>query len=292
MKARGWLITGIGLGALIVLIFLSLYTVGADEFAVVTVFGKPMAVHKEAGLYVKWPFPISLLNRFDRRLQIHHTELVEYLTKDKKNIIFKTFVCWRISDPLMFFQAIHDVESASQKLDDIVCSLVASSLGDHQFNQIISVEPEQVQLNNIAQNITQLAQSRASDYGLEVVYVGFSRLALPEDNARSVYRRMIAERSSIANEYRAKGRQKAMEIRAEADKQKSNILAEAYKQSEIIKGEGDALAAEIYGSAYAKAPEFFRFMRTLEADKKILGSKTTVILSADSELFSVLKPKE
>ena len=111
----------------------------------------------------------------------------------------------------------------------------------------------------------------------KITYVGFSRLALPEDNARSVYRRMIAERSSIANEYRALGRQKASEIRAQADHEKSDILADAYKTSEITRGEGDALAADIYGKTYSKSPEFFKFLRALEADRKILNKKATVI---------------
>ncbi len=292
MRKKVWIYIGAFVIAFVTFVELCCYIVRADQFAVITSFGKPGAIHTEPGLFIKLPTPISIVNRLDKRVQLYKTELIEYLTGDKKNIILQTFICWRIDDPLLFFQAISNMDTARQKLDDIVCSLVASTLGDHQMNQIISTDPDKVIVSSMLDQITTDCDSRSRGYGIKILKVGFSRLALPEDNARSVYRRMIAERSSIAKEYRAKGRQKGTEIQSEADKEKSDILSNAYKQAEIIKGEGDAQAAEIYNRAYSKAPDFFKFIRTLEADKKILNDKTTVILSSDSELFGVLKPKE
>jgi modulator of FtsH protease HflC len=286
-----WILISSVIAAGVLFVLLCCYTVSADQYAVVTSFGKPGAIRLEPGLYVKLPTPFSVVTRFDRRLQLYRTALIEYLTGDKKNLILQTFICWHIDNPLLFFQATRNIATAEVKLDDIVCSFVASTLGDHQMNQIISVTPDQVILDEIVDQILKDTNQRSREYGISVEMVDFSRLALPEDNARSVYRRMIAERSSIANEYRAKGRQKAAEIRSQADKEKSDIMADAYKQSEIIRGEGDALAAQIYGQAYSKAPEFFKFIRTLEADKKILDDKSTIILSSDSDFVSVLKPE-
>ncbi len=274
-----------------VLIATSGFTIYAGEFAVVTSFGKPGAIIKSPGLYFKLPTPISVVNRFDSRIRLYQSALLEYLTGDKKNLILQTFVCWKIKDPLQFFQTTNNRTNAEQKLDDIVCSMVGSTLGDHEMSQIISTVSEQVILDEIAYRITRESAKRADDYGIEIVYVGFSRLALPEDNARSVYRRMIAERSAIANEYRALGRQKASELRAKADREKSDILAEAYKIAEITRGEGDALAANIYGETYSRAPEFFKFLRSLEADRKILNEKSTIILSTDSDLIKSLNPE-
>ncbi|MBN1355833.1 protease modulator HflC [bacterium] len=274
---------------LVILASISLYTVKADQYAVITSFGRPGAIRLDPGLYFKWPTPFSIVNRFDRRLQLYQTALIEYLTGDKKNLIIQTYVCWRIQDPLLFFQTTRDIPTANQKLDDILCSYVASTLGDNQMNQIISAEPGQVVLEDIVKKIQTDTDQRAQSFGIRVEMVDISRLALPEDNARSVYRRMIAERSAIANEYRAIGQQKAAEIRAQADREKSEILSAAYKEAEIIRGEGDAMAARIYGSSYSKAPEFFKFVRTLEADKKILDDKSMVILSSESDLLQVLK---
>jgi len=109
---------------------------------------------------------------------------------------------------------------------------------------------------------------------------------------KSVYRRMIAERSSIANEYRALGKEEADKIKAEADREKSAILAEAYKKSEIIRGEGEAQSAKIYAEAYKKSPEFFKLLRTLESYKKIMDSNTTLVLSSESGLLRYLNNQD
>jgi membrane protease subunit HflC len=99
---------------------------------------------------------------------------------------------------------------------------------------------------------------------------------------------MEAERSAIANEYRALGREEADKIKSQADREKSDIIANAYKQAQIIKGEGDARSAEIYAEAHSQAPEFFKMTRTLEAYKKMLRQQAVVVMSADSDLLKYL----
>ena len=78
-------------------------------------------------------------------------------------------------------------------------------------------------------------------------------------------------------------------IQAQADKEREVILATAYEQAEKLRGQGDAEATRIYGEAYSPDPRFYRFLRTLESYKKVLDEKTTIILSADSELLRLLE---
>lgn len=268
------------------------FRVDARQCAVLTMFGKPTRVCLEPGLYFKLPPPIHQVNKFDRRLQFYETNLIEYLTGDKKNIIVQAFVCWRIKDPLQYLKAMRGLGDAKQKIDDIVCALIGSTLGDYQMSNLFFPDPEMVKLAEIEQRITRgVEEKMGSDYGLEIKTVAFSRLALPEDNARSVYERMKAERKTIANEYRALGREEASKLIAEVDRQKSDILAEAYKQAQILRGKGEAEAAAIYAKAYGKSPEFFKLVRTLEAYEKIFGRKTTLVLSSDSDLLQYLNKK-
>ena len=56
----------------------------------------------------------------------------------------------------------------------------------------------------------------------------------------------------------------------------------------MIKGDADAKATAIYADAYSKAPDFYRFLRTLEAYRKFIDAKTTLVLSGDSDLLSLL----
>lgn len=83
---------------------------------------------------------------------------------------------------------------------------------------------------------------------------------------------MRSERARMANKYRSEGEEEATKIRAETDKLKTLILSEAYRNASIIRGEGDAEAARIYARIYKVDPEFYQFIRTLEAYKKILPS--------------------
>ncbi|OGL47151.1 MAG: HflC protein [Candidatus Schekmanbacteria bacterium RBG_13_48_7] len=279
----------------IVMLITCLYQIHEAEYALVTQFGRPIIkkLTFDPGLHYKLPWPFQVVQRFDKRIQIYQTPLIEYLTGDKKNIVLQAFVCWKIVDPLEFFRAIRSIDSATQKLDDIICSSIGASLGDYKMSNLVSTNAEEITVSKMEEIICTRATNKIKQsYGISIVKIGISRIALPEDNAKSVYRRMIAERSSIANEYRALGKEEADKIKSQADREKSDLLAEAYKQAQIIKGEGEAESARIYASAYEEAPEFFKLLRILEAYKKILDSKTTLVLSSDSELLHYLNGKE
>ena len=57
------------------------------------------------------------------------------------------------------------------------------------------------------------------------------------------------------------------------------MRAEAQRESTTLRGEGDAQAAQIYAQAYSQDPEFYAFMRSLEAYEEALDKDTTIILS-------------
>jgi membrane protease subunit HflC len=100
---------------------------------------------------------------------------------------------------------------------------------------------------------------------------------------------MRAERQRIARQYRSEGKEEALKIRSETDKQKTILLAEAYEKEQRLRGEGDAEAVRIYAEAFQRDPDFYDFLRTLEAYKKSLKDKTTVILPPDAKFLRFLK---
>jgi membrane protease subunit HflC len=101
---------------------------------------------------------------------------------------------------------------------------------------------------------------------------------------------MRAERQRIAKKYRSEGEEEAVKIRAQTDKEKVILLAESYEKAEKLKGQGDAEAIKIYAEAFERDPEFFAFVKTLQAYEKSLGSNTTIVLPSDSEFFRYLSP--
>ena len=278
-----------GLVVLVIVIAMFTFTVNETDYAVVTQFGRAVRTFEQPGLKLKWPVPVQRVHRFDKRLQLFEGRLIEFLTKDKKNIIIKSYVCWQIGNPMEFFQSVGSGAVAEQKLEDILISKGGAAIGDFEFEDLISVD-DTVRIAELESRIEDnIREQTLRDYGIEIVEVGISRLALPEANAYSVYNRMKAEREAIANKYRAEGKEQAAIIRAAADREKSDIISEAYGESQVVMGEGEAEAARIYSSAFSRDPDFYQFWRTMETYRKILDEKTTLILSEDSELFKYLR---
>jgi membrane protease subunit HflC len=270
------------------LVWSAFVVVAETELVILTRFGKPTRVVREAGLHPKWPFENAL--RFDRRVSIYDPRPSEFLTRDKKNLVVDSAVCWRIEDPLLFLETVGDQVGAELRLHDIVWASLAAAIGQVALDDLVAVDPEQVQVAAVIDGVREKAAAAAAErLGIEVVDVQLKRINFPEQNKQSVFARMRAERDRIAKEYRAQGREMAIGIQAEADKQRELILAEAYQQAETTRGQGDAEAARIYGDAYSRDPRFYRFLRTLESYRKVLDEKTTIILSADSELLRLLE---
>ena len=102
---------------------------------------------------------------------------------------------------------------------------------------------------------------------------------------------MDAERKRQANKFRSEGEEEAQKIRATTDKEKTIILADAYKEAERVRGEGDAKALDVYARSYSADTKFYEFVRTLDAYKKIVDDKTTLVLPSNSRLFKLLMGK-
>jgi membrane protease subunit HflC len=264
------------------------FTVDVTQTAVVTQFGNPVSTVLEPGLKLKAPL-IHQVRKFDARLQVFEPPQGEYLTKDKKNVVVTSFAVWRIADPLHYFRALPTDAAARSQLTDVISSELGASLGGVPFDQLVSVQSDSRRLKEMIGNVQDTVSRIAREkYGIEVVDFDVKRLAFPEQNRRSVFDRMRAERERIARRFRSEGEEEARKIRAQADREEATILSEAYKESEVLKGEGEAQATRIYGDAIAKDPEFYEFTRTLEAYRKFLDDKTTLILPSDSELMELL----
>lgn len=267
----------------LIVFFTTVFIVDEREQVVILQLGKPVRTITEPGLYFKLPIPFQNAVTFDDRLLEYDVAPEEVLSKDKKTLIVDNYVRWRISDPLLFLKTVQAIPNAVTRLDDIVYSELRQELGKHNMSEIIFETREE-----IMEIVTKASDKSTDQYGIEVVDVRIKRVDLPRENEESIYARMDAERQRQANKFRSEGEEEAQKIRALTEKDKTIILATAYKESQEIRGEGEAKALEIYAKAFNKDPDFYEFTRTLEAYKKIIDKKTTLILPADSKLFKTL----
>ena len=272
----------------VLLAWSAVFTVRETEFALVTLWGKPIRTVTEAGLTFKVPI-LQQVRFFDRRLRVYNPPRSEFLTKDKKNLSLDTYALWQIADPQAFVQSVGNERAAEMRLHDLVWAGLAATIAGLDLEEIVSISPDRVKTDEVMDRLADRSGTAALEqYGIRVADVRLKRLNLPEQNKQSVYARMRAERERIARQYRAEGEEAALRIRAEADREREEILAKAYREAETTKGEGDAEAARVYGQAYSRNQALYKLTRTLETYRKALDEDTTVILSADSELLRLL----
>jgi modulator of FtsH protease HflC len=258
------------------------YIVDEKNQVIVTQVGQYLHSAREPGVYAKVPF-YQTATHFDKRILVSDPSPGEYLTLDQKRLVADPVTRWRIVDPLAFFTSVREEAGARARLDDIVFSEMRAELANFEFDKIISSERE-----SIMQRVSQRAAERARGFGIEVVDVRLKRADLPEQVQASVFARMQAERSRIAARYRSEGAESAARIRADADRDRTVILARAYEESQKLRGAGEAEATTIYAQNFSEDPEFYAFVRSLEAYERLLGSDTTLVLSSESDLFRYL----
>ena len=263
--------------------FSSIFIVDETNQVVILQLGKPVKTVTNPGINLKLPFPFQEKITFDDRLLEYDSPPEEILSKDKKTLIVDNYVRWKIVDPLQFLKTVQAIPTAKSRMDDIVYSELRRELGTHDMVEIITQNREE-----IMDVVTKASNEATLSYGISVVDVRIRRVDLPSQNEESIYARMEAERKRQANKFRSEGEEEAQKIRAATDRDKTIILADAYKESERIRGEGDASAVQIYAKSYSADPKFYEFVRTLDAYKKVVDDKTTLVLPSGSKLFKLL----
>lgn len=271
---------------IVVVLSASLFTIDETEQAIVTQLGKFVKAVKQPGLHFKIPL-IQAVHKFEARVMEYDAAAAKIITDDKKHLVIDNYARWKIIDPLKFYQTVGNEFGAQSRLDDIVFSEMREELARHTLTEIVSVNREQ-----LMKKVAEQCNKKAADYGIQVIDVRIKRADLPQEVTYSVFDRMKAERQRIAKKYRSEGEEEAVKIRAQTDKDKTILLADSYMEAEKTKGEGDAEALRIYAEAYEKDPEFYSFVRTLEAYEKSLGegTGTTIVLPFDSEFFQYFSP--
>lgn len=267
----------------IALVMQAAYIVNERQQAIVLQFGEHVRTVQTPGLYFKIPF-IQNVFYTESRILLADGRPEEYLTLDKKRLLVDHISRWRIVDPLVYYQRLRTEEVAVARLQQVIASQLREEIARHEFITVIREEREA-----IMENVARASRPAIAEFGIELLDVRIKRLDLPSEVQESVFARMEAERNRIALRYRAEGEEAARQIRAQADKEREIILATAQEQAERIRGEGDARATAIYAAAYGEDPEFYAFLRRLEAYERILGDGATLVLDAESDLLRFLE---
>jgi membrane protease subunit HflC len=268
--------------AFAVLFGLIAFTVDQRQRALVFQLGEIKEVIEEPGLHFKWPL-IQNVRYFDKRILTLDTPDTErFITSEKKNVLVDSFVKWRISDLRQYYISVQGDETRAQtQLNQTVKAALQDEFSKRTVHDVISGERDK-----IMQVVREKVDADMKKIGMSIVDVRLKRVDLPQEVSESVYRRMEAERKSVAAELRSQGFSESEKIRAGADREREVIIAEAYREAQRVKGEGDAKAAAIYAKAFSENPEFYSFYRSLDAYRASFKNKSDVlVLDPNSEFF-------
>lgn len=282
--SNGRFVVMVLLGLAFVTIGLSAFTVNERELAIKLRLGEVVEAGYEPGLYWKIP-AYHTIRKFPKRIMTIQDRPDRIFTAERRALQVDFFVKWRIVNAVNFYTATGGFENvASDRLSEIIKNAIVTEFGKRSVQEAISVERAELMRDMLA-----TASSTATGLGVELIDVRVKQVEFPQDVKNAVYREMREERARVAAELRAQGRQTAEEKKSTADKDRTIILADAYRDGQIIRGEGDALAAEIYATAYNKDPEFYEFYRSIDAYKKSMGkSGDVLILDPNNEFFRYL----
>jgi len=263
------------------------------QAALVTRLGRPLRAATTPGLHWKLPWPVDREILLDMRRRVYETGHTEMLTRDKKNIIVRAFVIWRIGDPLAFVQAIGEESGAEGKLDGLLTNAAIGTLGGHALSALVSTDPADLRVDEIeAELLAATAPLALRTYGVAIEQIRVERIALPEVNVTAVFEQMRAERRQFAAKFAAEGEREASRVRSEADLEAARIRARGTEEEARIRGEAAAQVAKTYADAHRIDPELFRLTRSLASLDKLVTGNTSLILRTDAEPFSLLQGKE
>ncbi len=242
------------------------FIIKPNEYGVIKQFGKIVKVINTDGLKFKIPF-IQTLSKLPKYVLFYDVPATEINTFDKKRILVDYYTLWKITEPISMLETLKTIDGAEARLSDIMYSNVRNELGKLEYGQIINAsDNNRGNVDKIVQNdINEILKSNGN--GIEVVDIQIKRIDLPESNEQSVYKRMISERASKAQEYLSQGDAENTKITANVDREVAELIAKTNREAQEIIAQGEKEAAKIYNESYGQDAEFFKFYTTLNSYK-------------------------
>ncbi len=286
------------IGAVLVLIFallLFVFQVRQSEVAVVATFGKPVRNITEPGAYFKWPWPIQKVYKYDQRVQNFEDKFSQTLTADSSMLLTSVYVGWKISDPGQFLQVFPgdpavSLPNAQSKLEGMVRTAKTARVGKHPLSDFVNANPQDLKFDAIENEIEQSLQNdlRTNNYGIELKFLGFKKIGLPENVTQNVFERMKSERQVLISLAENTGKSEAQKIQSAADAEAAKTIANAQATATRIRAEGEAEAAKTL-PVFQQNPELAVFLLRIDAIKQSLNQRSTLIFDERIPPFDLFR---
>ncbi|NLX23202.1 MAG: hypothetical protein GXY55_16245 [Phycisphaerae bacterium] len=264
--------------AIVLMLYMVMFQVRFSEVAVVRTFGQIKRVVEEPGLYWKWPWPIQKVDTYDHRIQTTSTTGEETPTRDGKNVIVATTVCWRIADPYRFSVRCRTMKEAENLIKIRVRNDQKTVIGNYDFANFVSTDPNELKYDAIESEIaSEIAGIAQELYGVKIERVAIESLSLPQRITETVIEAMKKDREALAQRYTSEGESQAKQIKDTAESIAGTIKTFAQRKAAEIVAEGQRRAVE-QNKVFRQDEELATFLLQVENIPQILGNRATVVL--------------
>ena len=280
------------LGLIVAAIFLVAifsYQVQETERALVITMGR-ITGECGPGFHLRLPLPIQEIVKYDIRercFEGNTGSLEETMTQDEKNVIVGIYTIYSIEDLKQFKNAAKSIDAAEEYLSNRMRTVKGAVIGRFRFDQMINTDPKKMKLTEIEKAMfDQIAPDVKARYGLKVVKVGIRTISVPTKISTAITERMKKERETAASIDKQKGKVEAEKIKTDANQKKREEITRAEAKAKQLMAEGDADAAKEY-AVFSQNPELAAYLRKLDSLKRIVKTKTTLVLGTDSAPFDL-----
>lgn len=270
----------------------SYYTIGEQEQAVVTTFGKPESV-SSPGLHFKIPF-IQKVTKVDTtikglaigydlntNLPIEEESLM--ITSDYNFVNVDFFLEYKVSDPI---RALYASENPVLILKNMAQGCIRSVIGSYDVDSVITTGKSEIQ-SKIKEEL--MAQLDSQNIGIQLVSISIQDAEPPIEAVIEAFKAVETAKQgketaiNNANKYRS-------EQKPQADARVDQILkeAEAQKEARINEAEGQAARFNALYEEYIKYPLITKQRMFYETMQEILPDLEVIIDNGDGSVQKIL----
>ena len=190
----------VALGALVLLAWMSLFTVDARKKALVVRFGQVNRIIEKPGLYFKLPIADDVVI-IEGRTFMWSSDDKAVQVSDKQRYQVDTVTLARIQDVQKFRETVGaDLDLARARIETRLDAALRQTYGKRTFEAALSKDRD-VMMREIRDQVRAEAQS----LGIEIVDVRIRRTDLMKEVQEATYERMKSERLAEAQDLRGKG---------------------------------------------------------------------------------------
>lgn len=271
------------------------YTVGEQEQAVLTTFGRAEAI-TTPGLHFKFPFiqQVERVNTTIQGMQVGYTgdddlsaEYVEneslMITSDYNFVNVDFYVEYRVSDPVKYVYASADPESI---LRNTAQSCIRNTIGSFNVDDVLTTGKQAIQ-SGIKEAMTE--QLEIHNIGIQLVNITIQDAEPPTADVMLAFKAVETAKQGMetainnANRYR---NEKLPEAEAEADR----ILqqAESTRAQRINEANAAVAIFNAQYEEYIKNPEVTKLRMFYETMEKVLPDLKVIIDAGDGSTQTIL----